>query len=96
MVDLTKLDKMLDRVLASETAESLNHWIDEQMALDRSESSMRDTEFGILHTYDKYAIDSPLDKATLDLGVKESVSYGKVVISDSYDLSSFDTINLAS
>lgn len=95
MLDLNKLNKMLDSVLDSETSESLNNWIDEQMAADRAQGVIRDTEFGILNMYDKYSYDSPLDKTTIEMGMTELVSYNKAVISDYYDSSSVDSINLA-
>lgn len=42
MLDLDKLNKMLDSVLDSETPESLNKWIDEQIATDRAQGIIRD------------------------------------------------------
>jgi len=45
--------------------------------------------------YDRYSIDSPLDKTTIEMGMIEYVSYNKAAISDSYDSSSLDNINLA-
>lgn len=95
MLDLNKLNNMLDSVLDSETSESLNRWIDEQMAIDRAQGIIRDAEFGILNKYDKYSNNSPLDKATIEMGMVEYVSYNTAVISDSYDSSSIDNINLA-
>lgn len=95
MLDLNKLNKMLDSVLDSETTESLNNWIDEQMAADRAQGIIRDAEFGILNMYDKYSTDSPLDKETIEMGMIEYVSYNTAVLSDSYDSSSIDNINLA-
>lgn len=95
MLDLDKLNKMLDSVLDSETPDSLNNWIDEQIAADRAQGIVRDTEFGMLNMYDRYSGDSPLDKTTIEMGMIEYVSYNKVVISDSYDSSSHDNIILA-
>lgn len=95
MLDLDKLNKMLDSVLDSETPESLNRWIDEQIAAGRAQGIIRDAEFGIINVYDKHSIDSPLDKTTIEMGMIEYVSYNKAVISDSYDSSSLDNINLA-
>ncbi|MDE5880203.1 MAG: hypothetical protein K2H60_00600 [Muribaculaceae bacterium] len=95
MLDLNKLNKMLDSVLDSETPETLNNWIDEQIAADRAQGIIRDAEFGMLNMYDKYSSDSPLDKATIEMGMMEYVPYNKAVISDSYDSSSLDNIILA-
>lgn len=47
MVDLNKLNKMLDDVLNSETSESLNSWIDTQLALDRVNGITHDDEFEV-------------------------------------------------
>ena len=95
MLELDKLNKMLDSVLDSETPESLNSWIDEQIAADQAQGIIRDAEFGILNMYDRYSSDSPLDKTTIEIGMIEYVSYNKAAISDSYDSSSLDNINLA-
>lgn len=95
MLDLDKLNQLLDSVLDSETSESLNSWIEEQMAADRAQGIIRDAEFGILNMYDRHSGDSPLDKTTIEMGMMEYVSYSKAVISDSYDPSSLDNINLA-
>ena len=95
MLDLDKLNQLLDSVLDSETSESLNSWIEEQMAADRAQGIIRDAEFGILNMYDRHSGDSPLDKTTIEMGMMEYVSYNKAVISDSYDPSSLDNINLA-
>lgn len=86
---------MLDSALDSETPESLNTWIDEQMAADRAQGVIRDVEFGMLNMYDKYSNDSTLDKSTIEMGMIEYVAYSTAPISDSYDLSSPDNINLA-
>ena len=48
MLNLNKLNKLLDSVIDSETPESLNSWIDEQLAADRVQGIIRDAEFGIL------------------------------------------------
>lgn len=37
MLNLKKLNDMLDSALDSETAESLNRWIDEQIEADRAQ-----------------------------------------------------------
>lgn len=95
MLDLNKLNQMLDKVLDSETRESLNRWIDEQIVADRAQGIIRDAEFGVLNMYDKYSNDFPLDKTTIEMGMIENVSYNKAVISDSYDSSSLDNIYLA-
>lgn len=95
MLDLNKLNRILDNVLDSETPESLNKWIDEQIAADQAQGIIRDAEFGILNMYDKYSDDFPLDKTTIEMGMIEPVSYNKAVISDLYDSSSHDNIYIA-
>lgn len=95
MVDLNKLNRMLDNALDSETAESLNSWIDEHIVEDRAQGIICDSELGILNMYEINSDVSSLDKATVHLGMSENVSYNKVIISDLYDSSSFDKINLA-
>lgn len=95
MLDLNKLNQMLDNALDSETPESLNSWIDKQIEADQAQGIIRDAEFGILNMYDKYSDNSPLDKTTIEMGMTAYVSYNKAVISDLYDSSSLDNINLA-
>ena len=95
MLDLNKLNRMLDKALDSETPESLNRWIDEQIVADQAQGIIRDAEFGILNMFDKCSSDLPLDKTTIEMGMIENVSYNKAVISDSYDSSSLDNFNLA-
>ena len=94
MLDLKKLNDMLDSALESETTESLNRWIDEQIETDRANGIIRDTEFGILNMYDKYSKISPLDKATIEVGMSEYVVYNKVNITDAFDSAELDERNL--
>lgn len=49
MLDLKKLNDILDSALESETTESLNRWIDEQIEVDRAQGIIRDAEFGIIN-----------------------------------------------
>lgn len=95
MLDLKKLNDMLDSALESETTESLNRWIDEQIEADRAQGIIRDAEFGILNMYAKYSKISPLDKATIEVGMYEYVIYNKVNITDAFDSSVLDECNLA-
>lgn len=80
MVDLNKLSNMLNEALAAETTESLNRWIDDQEAADLADGTIRETGFGGLNVY--Y---SPIDKAVIEKGMSEIISYSKVVISESFD-----------
>lgn len=43
MVDLDKLNSMLDAALARETSESLSKWLDEQEEKDRAAGIVRET-----------------------------------------------------
>lgn len=95
MLDLKKLNDMLDSALESETIESLNRWIDKQIEEDRAQGIIRDTEFGILNMYDRYSKISPLDKAIIDIGMSEYVTYNKVDITEAFDSSVLDDCNLA-
>lgn len=95
MLDLKKLNDMLDSALESETTESLNRWIDEQIEADRAQGIIRDAEFGILNMYDKYSKILPLDKATIEVGMAEYVIYNKVNITDAFDSTVLDECNLA-
>ncbi len=95
MLDLRKLNNMLDSALESETTETLNRWIDEQIEADRAQGIIRDAEFGILNMYDKSSKIQPLDKTTIEIGISEYVSYNKVVISEAFDSTVIDNCNLA-
>lgn len=95
MLDLNKLNIMLDRALDSETSESLNCWIEEHIAEDPALGIFREAEFGTLNISDISSKDFPLDQTTIEMGMTEYVSYNKVFISDSYDSTSYDTTNLA-
>lgn len=95
MLDLRKLNNMLDSALESETTETLNRWIDEQIEADRAQGFIRDAEFGILNMYDKSSKIQPLDKTTIEIGISEYVSYNKVVISEAFDSTVIDNCNLA-
>lgn len=95
MLDLRKLNDMLDSALESETTETLNRWIDEQIEADRAQGIIRDAEFGILNMYDKSSKIQPLDKTTIEIGISEYVSYNKVVISEAFDSTVIDNCNLA-
>ncbi|MDE5628471.1 MAG: hypothetical protein K2I69_02820 [Muribaculaceae bacterium] len=86
---------MLDSALESETTETLNRWIDEQIEADRAQGIIRDAEFGILNMYDKSSKIQPLDKTTIEIGISEYVSYNKVVISEAFDSTVIDNCNLA-
>ena len=50
MIDINKLNKMLDDALALESVESLNLWMEEQIKADREAGIIRNAEFGILHS----------------------------------------------
>ena len=95
MLNLRKLNNMLDSALESETTETLNRWIDEQIEADRAQGIIRDAEFGILNMYDKSSKIQPLDKTTIEIGISEYVSYNKVVISEAFDSTVIDNCNLA-
>ena len=95
MLDLRKLNNMLDSALESESTETLNRWIDEQIEADRAQGIIRDAEFGILNMYDKSSKIQPLDKTTIEIGISEYVSYNKVVISEAFDSTVIDNCNLA-
>lgn len=95
MIDLKRLDKMLDSALESETTETLNRWIDEQIEADRAQGIIRDAEFGILNMYDKSSKIQPLNKATIEIGISEYISYNKVDISEAFDSTVMDNCNLA-
>ena len=63
MLDLKKLNDMLDSALESETTESLNRWIDEQAEVDRAQGIIRDAEFGIINMNHTCSKIFSLDKA---------------------------------
>lgn len=96
MLDLKKLNDILDSALESETAETLNRWIDEQIEADRAQGIIRDAGFGILNMYDKHTKILPLDKSIIEIGMSEYVRYDKVNITDVFDSTVLDERNLAS
>lgn len=95
MVDLDKLNAMLNGALDSETAESLGSWIDEQIETDRALGIIRDTESGGFGMYKQYSRNTLLDKSTIEEGVSEFISYNKVSISGNYDSKVSDNTNYA-
>lgn len=95
MLDLKKLNDMLDSALESETTETLNRWIDEQIEADQAQGIIRDAKFGILNSYDKCSKISPLDKMIIEVGMSEYVSYNQGVVSDAFDITVLDDFNLA-
>lgn len=94
MLDLKKLNNMLDSALQSESTESLNRWIEKQIEADRANGIIRDAEFGILNLYDKPSKIVPLDKDIIDNGMSIYVNYNKVDITDAFDSSTIDDYNL--
>lgn len=95
MLNLKKLNDMLDSALESETTETLNRWIDEQIDADRAHGVIRDAEFGVLNMDGKDFKVVPLDKGIIEAGMSEYVSYSKIVISESFDSTVSDDCNLA-
>lgn len=85
MVDLDKLNNMLDTALEAETTESLNQWIDEQLALDRAEDMFCNSEVGLQDVYDKETEISTLSRGIIKAGMSEHVRYNKVEIIDAFD-----------
>lgn len=95
MLNLKKLDEMLDSALESETTETLNRWIDEQIEADKAHGIIRDAAFGILNLHDKRSKISSSDKMIIETGMSEYVSYSQGIVSDSFDSTVMDEFNLA-
>lgn len=95
MLDLKKLNDMLDSALESETTESLNRWIDEQIKADQAQGIIRDAEFGTLNTYNKYSEILTSEKTAIEIGMSEYISYNQGIVSDAFDSSVLDEFNFA-
>lgn len=96
MIDITKLNKMLDDALALETVESLNLWMEEQIKADRDAGIIRHAEFGILHAMEIETSLTASQEAAIETGITEYVSYYvSTDISDEFETNSSNDYNLA-
>ncbi len=95
MVDLQKLDDMLTSALEAETAETLNQWIQDCIDADLREGFIRDAGLGILNLYNRNSTTSTLNSNLIESGIAEFISYDKVEISDSFDVSKLDNLTPA-
>lgn len=88
MIDLDKLQSMLDNALASETKESLNAWMDEQIKKDLQCGILRDVEFDFLSA--GFSNAEEIQIATLD-----AIRYKEVTNDTHFDINDSDKYNLA-
>lgn len=96
MIDINKLNKMLDDALASESVESLNLWMEEQIKADREAGIIRNAEFGILHSIEMESSLTASQEAVIEIGIMEYVSYYiSPTISDVFETNSDNDYNLA-
>lgn len=93
MLNLDKLEAMLDSALESETESSLNEWINQQLEADRANDIIRDADFGVLQMFDNYPQSS--SKSIIETGMAEYILYNTVVVSDTFDSNTIDEYNLA-
>lgn len=77
MIDLKELQSMLDEALNAETTETLNQWMDEQIALDRESGIIRGLETGTLNYHGSTA-------PTIEC---VNVAYNQVAIAETFDSS---------
>lgn len=96
MIDLDKLNRMLDDALASETAESLNLWMEEQIEADRAAGIIRNADFGVLNIGLNSGGLTEVQEASIASGIQEYVSYFSCEnVSGDFEINSEDNYNLA-
>ena len=96
MIDINKLNKMLDDALALESVESLNLWMEEQIKADREVGIIRNAEFGILHSMEMDASLTASQEAAIEIGLTRYVPcYMSTMISDEFEINSDNDYSLA-
>jgi len=96
MIDINELNQMLDDALASESVESLNLWMEEQIKADREAGIIRNAEFSYLHSSEMESSLTASQEVAIEMGITEYVSYYvSDVISDEYEIDSDNDYNLA-
>lgn len=88
MIDLEKLQILLEEALATETKESLNTWIDEQIKKDFECGIISDVEFNFLSI--GFSYENTFQKAMLN-----SIKYSDVTYDKYFDITDNDEYNLA-
>lgn len=88
MIDLGKLQSLLDKALASETKVSLNAWMDEQIKKDLECGIVRDVEFDFLS-----AGFSNIEG--FNATITDAIKYERVVKETHFDINDSDNYNLA-
>ena len=88
MIDLKKLQLLLDEALAAETKESLNAWIDEQIKKDLECGIFNDVEFNFLSI--GFSYENAFQNTMLN-----SIIYSDVAYDEYFDVTDNDKYNLA-
>lgn len=95
MIDLDKLNKLLDEALESESAESLSLWMEEQTKADRECGIMRNEDFEIPASNEAKTFLAIED--IVEIGITEHVSYyASEIVSDEFEIDNNYDYNLAS
>lgn len=96
MIDINKLNKMLDDALALESVESLNLWMEEQIKADREAGIIRNAEFGILHSMEMETSLTASQEAAIEIGITGYISYYiSTIIPEEFEINSDNDYNLA-
>jgi hypothetical protein len=95
MIDLEKLNRMLDEALAAETPESLNAWLDEQEKADREAAAMLECGATVLDEVSRASM-TEAQESVVESGMSEVVVYEQAcALSDEFDTDSANPYNLA-
>lgn len=95
MINIEKLNRMLDEALAAESVESLTLWMEEQIRADREAGIIRNADFDILHLQQNSGINAR-QEAVIETGVAEYVAYStSSTISHEFDTTNINDYNLA-
>lgn len=86
MIDIHKLNKMLDDALAAESVESLNLWMEQQIEADREAGIIRDADFGILNSRNFDGLLSTQQEYVIEIGKTEYIAYNSADISGVFDI----------
>lgn len=96
MIDINKLDKMLDEAWASESVESLNIWMEGQIKADREAGMVRNSECEILHPIEMGTATASQEAIIGDCLTEYVPYYMSTSISDEFEINSVNDYNLAS
>lgn len=95
MLDLDKLNRMLEEALEAETSESFNQWIDEQIKQEQANEVAYISECGILSLQNISTTTSLEKSIAIKNGMQKTISYNEVVLSDSFESTVLDEVNFA-